>query len=56
VKAYGGTEMEMNTVLTSATNAEQWLFSLYGPAIPKKETLSTIGYEDRDASEQVQNL
>jgi hypothetical protein len=56
VKAYGGTEMEMITVITSATNAEQWLFSLYGPFTPKKETLLTVVHEDGGASEQVQTL
>ena len=43
--------MEMNTVIISAINAEQWLFSLYGPFTPKKETLLTIGYEDGSASD-----
>jgi len=46
--------MEMNTVIASATKAEQWLFSLYGPLTPKKETLLTIGYKDGGASEPVQ--
>ena len=48
--------MELNTVIISETNAEQWLFSLYGPFSPKKETLLTTGYEDGGASEQVQTL
>jgi hypothetical protein len=49
--------MEVNTRINSATKAEQWLFSLNGHySTPKKETLLTIEYEDRGASEQVQKL
>jgi hypothetical protein len=46
--------MEMNKVIASATKAEYWLFSLYGPLTPKKETLLTIGYKDGGTSEPVQ--
>jgi len=57
VKAYGGTEMELNKRINSATKAERWLFSLYGPySTPKKEILLTFGYEDEGASEQAQKL
>ena len=49
--------MELNKRINSATKAERWLFSLYGPySTPKKEILLTFGYEDEGASEQAQKL
>ena len=56
MKAYGGTDIELNTVLTLATKAEHWLLSLYGRFTAKKETQVPIGYEDGNGSGLVQKL